>query len=314
MVLDQRPAAIRTEHSAALVGTQVLPPRKSRIPARTFLLFVKPHIDVTFVLVALTGVTLGWTHSGPFPVTPAIAVAAAVALLSAGAECWTNILDRDIDALMPRTAGRPLPCGRIPLRSAAVLGAVLTGTGLLLAAVLGTIPFLFLAFALFNNVVVYSLLTKRHTPWSIVLGAAVGPLALWAGYAAVHEPISEPAWLLGAMVAVWVPVHIWAIALRYRADYASGNIPMAPLVWSRSRLAVTSLVSTGAMGVLAVASLLVLGGPAAGWLAVPIGALSLLIAAGATLMPWHEQLTPLFTRVITVYLVLVLLAAVGCAV
>ncbi|MHB1893879.1 MAG: UbiA family prenyltransferase [Candidatus Dormibacteria bacterium] len=269
---------------------------------------------MTFVLVGLTGALLGWARSGPFPVMPVIAVAGAVAFLSAGAECWTNILDRNIDGLMPRTAGRPLPCGRIPLHSAAVLGAVLTATGLLLAASLGAVPFLFLAFALINNVVVYSLLTKRYTPWSIVLGAAVGPLTLWAGYAAVHEPISEAAWLLGAMVAVWVPVHIWAIALRFHADYANGHIPMAPVVWPRSQLAVTSFLSTVAMGGLAVASLLLLGGPAARWLTVPIGTLSLLIAAGAVLLPWHEQLAALFIRGVTVYLVLVLAAAVGCAV
>ncbi len=314
MVLDQAPALARAEPSPALVGTEIVSPGKSRIPVRTYLVFVKPHIDLTFVLVALTGALLGWARSGPFPVMPVIAVAGAVAFLSAGAECWTNILDRDIDALMPRTAARPLPCGKIPLHSAAALGAVLTGAGLLLAAALGAIPFLFLAFALINNVVVYSLLTKRSTPWSIVLGAGVGPLALWAGYAAVREPISEAAWLLGAMVAVWVPVHIWAIALRYRADYAKGNIPMAAVVWPRSQLAIASCVSTVAMGVLAVGSLVVLGGPAAGWLAVSVGVLSLFTAAGAVLLPWHEQLASLFIRGVSVYLVLVLLAAVGCAV
>jgi protoheme IX farnesyltransferase len=244
---------------------------------------------------------------------PVLAVAVAVALLSAGAECWTNILDRDIDALMPRTARRPLPSGQIPVHNATALGAVLTGAGLFLAAALGTIPFLFLTFALINNVVVYSALTKRFTPWSIVLGAGVAPLTLWAGYAAVHEPISAAAWLLGAMVAVWVPVHIWAIALRYRADYARGNIPMAPVVWPRLQLAVASFISTAVMGALAVASLAFLGSPAARWLDPPIGILSLLLAAGAALLPWHERLAAPFIRAVTIYFVLVLLAAVACA-
>jgi protoheme IX farnesyltransferase len=305
MVLDQTPA---------LAGTELASPAKPRIPVRTYLVFVKPHIDLTFILVALTGALLGWVRSGPFPLMPVLAVAGAVAFLSAGAECWTNILDRDMDALMPRTAKRPLPSGKIPLQNATVLAAVLTAAGLLLAAALGPIPFLFLAFALINNVVVYSVLTKRSTPWSIVLGAGVGPLTLWAGYAAVHEPISAAAWLLGAMVAVWVPVHIWAIAVRYRADYARGNVPMAPVVWPPVQLAVASFLSTAVMGALAVVSLVFLGGPAARWLVVPIGALSFLLATGAVLLPWHQRLAMPFIRVVTIYLVLVLLSAIGCAV
>jgi protoheme IX farnesyltransferase len=199
------------------------------------------------------------------------------------------------------------------VRTAAVLATVLTGAGLLLAATLGVVPFVFLLFALINNVVVYSALTKRSTPWSVALGAGVGSLTLWAGYAAVREPISDAAWLLGAMVGVWVLVHIWTIAVRYRPDYVSGNIPMAPVVWRRFQLAVASLVSTVAMGALATASLLILGAPAAVWVVVPMGVLSFLIAAGAVLLPWHQRLASPLIRVITVYLVLVLFAAIGCA-
>ena len=174
---------------------------------------------------------VGANALGPAPLGGLLGVAAAVALLSAGAECWTNLLDRDLDALMRRTARRSLPTGLISVRSATALGAFLTASGLTVAATLGLFPFIFLTFALFNNVVVYSALTKRSTPWSIVLGAAVGPLTLWAGYAAVSEPISVPACLIGAMVAAWVPVHIWAIAtatgtttqgLAYRWPRSSG--------------------------------------------------------------------------------------------
>jgi heme O synthase-like polyprenyltransferase len=116
------------------------------------------------------------------------------------------------------------------------------------------------------------------------------------------------------MVAVWVPVHIWAIAVRYRADYARGNVPMAPVVWPPVQLAVASFLSTAVMGALAVVSLVFLGGPAARWLVVPIGALSFLLATGAVLLPWHQRLAMPFIRVVTIYLVLVLLSAIGCAV
>lgn len=301
------------DHTPALAGRAIASPARPRSAVRTYLAFVKPHIDVTFVLVALSGALLGWVRSGPFPLLTVVVVAAAVALLSAAAECWTNILDRDIDALMVRTAKRPLPTGEIPLHSAAALGAVLTGAGLSLAAALGAIPLLFLTFALINNVVIYSALTKRSTPWSVVLGAGVGPLTLWAGYAAVREPISATAWLLGAVVAVWVPIHIWTIAVRYRADYATGSVPMAPVVWTPPQLAVASFLASGVMGALAVAALVSLGGPAATWLAISIGILSVLLATGSVLLPWHEQLARPLIRAVTVYLVLVLVTVVGCA-
>ncbi len=261
--------------------------------------------------MAVTGSVLARTHWGPAPLGGLLGVAAAVALLSAGAECWTNLLDRDLDALMRRTARRSLPTGLISVRSATALGAFLTASGLTVAATLGLFPFIFLAFALFNNVVVYSALTKRWTPWSIVLGAAVGPLTLWAGYAAVSEPISVPACLIGAMVAAWVPVHIWAIATRHREDYSRARVPMAPVVWGQRKVATASLVSSLAMGALATGGLATIGGPAAAWVATPVALLSVVVAVGSVLVPWHERLAAPLTRFATVYLVLVLLGAIG---
>ena len=281
--------------------------------ARDLLVFVKPHIDATFAFVGLTGVLLAWGGAGAFPFRPALLVSASALLLGAGAECWTNIRDRDIDALMPRTAGRPLVTGRISLRQATVLATVLTTAGLGLALGLGMIAFLFLVLALISNVVVYSLVTKRSTPWSIVLGSGVGSLVLWAGYAAVHAPISDAAGLLGAMVAVWVFVHIWVIALRYREDYALAGVPMAPLVWTRGQLTAALAGSALAMGALAVGALLALGSPAGRWAALPVGIISALIVAAAAAAPSREELAGPLIRVITVYLVVVLGAAIGCA-
>lgn len=281
---------------------------------RDLLIFVKPHIDATFAFVGLAGVLLAWGGVGAFPLRAALLVSVCALLLSAGAECWTNIRDRDIDALMPRTAGRPLVTGRISLRQATILAAGLTTVGLGLSVALGMIAFLFLVFALVSNVVVYSLVTKRATPWSIVLGSGVGSLVLWAGYSAVREPISGAVWLLGAMVAVWVFVHIWVIALRYREDYALAGIPMAPLVWTRGQLTAALGGSAAVMGAFAVGALLLLGTAAARWTAIPVGLLSALILAGAVVVPWRERLSGPLIRVITVYLVIVLGGAIACAV
>ena len=87
----------------------------------SLLAFVKPHIDVTFVLVGVTGTLLAWHGAGSFPVPTVALVAGSVALLSAGAECWTNLLDRDIDAVMARTRRRPLPSGQLGTRGAGAL-------------------------------------------------------------------------------------------------------------------------------------------------------------------------------------------------
>ena len=281
--------------------------------AADFLTFVKPHIDVTFVAVAVAGVVVSWHWSGPFPLFRVLVLAGSVALLSSGAECWTNIRDRDLDALMPRTQGRPLVSGRISLPEALLLAVVLTGTGLALAALLGPVALTFLTFALLSNVVVYSLLTKRATPWSIVLGSVVGALPLWAGAAAVREPLPAAAWMLGGTVGVWIFVHIWVIALRYRDDYAAGAVPMAPLVWSPGWLRAGLLVSAAGMGALAVGSLLSLGGPAAPAAAALTAACSAAILVGTALVPTRPRLAGPLIHLITVYLLVVLGAAVACA-
>lgn len=279
-----------------------------RAPLRTYLAFVKPHIDLSFVLVAFTGSVLGAARTAGAPAWRFAGAALAVGLLAAGAECWTNLLDRDIDALMKRTARRALPSGEISVRSAVLLAATLSVAGLALAGALGPLVLVFLGFALVDNVVVYSALTKRATPWSIVLGSAVGPLTLWAGYAAISVPLSAPALLVGAMVAAWVPVHIWAIALRYRDDYAAAGVPMAPLVWRRGTLAVALGASAVAMGALAAGGLALIGGRAAAPVAGAVGGLALAVA-----LPWRPAWAPRLVRLVTVFLVLVLGGAIGLA-
>jgi protoheme IX farnesyltransferase len=280
---------------------------------RTYLAFVKPHIDLTFVLVALTGSVLAAARSGSAPLWRFVGAAVAVGLLSAGAECWTNLLDRDMDAVMARTRRRALPSRQITVRSAVSLGALLTATGLVIAAALGPLPLLFLGFALVDNVVVYSALTKRATPWSIVLGSVVGPLTLWAGYAAVSVPVSAPALLLGAMVAAWVPVHIWAIATLYRDDYARAGVPMAPVVWGRGALALGTSISALSMGAMATGGTVLIGGPAAPWAAVAVALLSAAVLALSAMLPWRPRFAGRLVRLVTGYLVVVLLVAIGLA-
>lgn len=301
--------------NGVLVEPPVVLPARRRAGPATYLLFVKPHIVITFVLVGLAGsVMAGATAEGTHVVpSKLLAVAVSVALLGAAAECWTNLIDRDIDGVMPRTSGRGLPTGAVTARSVTILGTCLSATGFAVALVLGALPTLFLALAMFDNVVVYSALTKRSTPWSVVLGSAVGPLTLYAGYAAVRIPISLPALLAGLMVAAWVPAHIWAIGVRYRADYASASVPMAPVVWSPAHLAAASLLSDLAMGALATGAVLTLGGTAAGPLAAVVATLSVLALLGSAALAQRQRLAGPLIKLLTLYLLFVLTSLIGLA-
>ena len=158
-----------------------------------------------------------------------------IALGAIGAEAVTNVIDRNIDSLMQRTKCRPLPSGAIGCGEALALGMITIAASLTLAGSLGALPLLLIAIGLLDNIVVYSLLSKRTTPWSIVLGSISGGVPVWAAFAAVRLPISAAGWLLGVLVMVWIPLHIWSIAYMYADDYRLAGVPVAPVAWSRRR-------------------------------------------------------------------------------
>ncbi len=195
--------------------------------------YTKPRIWLLFTLEGIVGAMLAWHHVGPFPSVRVLGVTIMVALGAMGAEAFTNVIDRDIDAKMERTKSRPLPAHLIRPGEALLFGSAAIAGSLIIAGLLGAMPFLFIAIGLLDNVIIYSLLSKRTTPWSIVLGSISGGVPVWAGYAAVRLPISPVAWLLGALVMAWIPLHIWSIAYAYSDDYAKAGVPMAPVAWSK---------------------------------------------------------------------------------
>jgi protoheme IX farnesyltransferase len=167
---------------------------------------------------------------------PALGLIAAVviggALAAGGANtinCW---IERDRDQLMKRTHGRPLPQGEIvPARALAfgiilnVLAFVLLANAAnLLAAILTLSATLFYVF-------VYTLWLKPRTVHNIVIGGAAGAVPALVGWAAVRNGLGSPAWLLFAIVFFWTPAHFWALAVKYRDDYAAAGVPMLPVVY-----------------------------------------------------------------------------------
>jgi len=154
----------------------------------------------------------------------------------AAADTLTCYIDRDIDALMDRTKGRPLPGKRIyPPEKALAWGSFLTALSLGLSFLLNSVAALWMFLGLFDNVVVYSLLAKRRTCTNILLGSISGGMPALFGWAAVQGNVTWTAVLISLLVITWTPNHIWNLAIRYREDYARAGVPMLPVVTNLKR-------------------------------------------------------------------------------
>ncbi len=182
---------------------------------------------------------------------------------AAGAANTINCyLDRDIDALMRRTARRPLVAGAgIPPVAALRFGLALGAAATLLLGFAVNWPSALLADgAIAVYVFVYTLGLKRRTPANIVIGGAAGCFPAIIGWSAVTGTVGWPALVLFAVVFFWTPPHFWALAMRFRDDYASAGVPMLPVV--APALTVARRILAYSYGMVAISLLLV---PRAGW-------------------------------------------------
>jgi protoheme IX farnesyltransferase len=150
---------------------------------------------------------------------------------AAGANSVNMWWDRDIDPLMKRTAGRPLPQGRLSPMFVLVWGWALVAVGVGLAYLASPwAAAMNLAGALFY-ILIYTMLLKRRTVQNIVIGGAAGAFPPLVGWAAVQGDVSHPLpWLMFAIIFLWTPPHFWALALLANTDYTKANIPMYPVV------------------------------------------------------------------------------------
>ena len=187
------------------------------------------------------------------------------ALAAGSANTINCYLDRDIDAIMRRTSRRPLarpaPLSVIKPAEALVFGVVL---GAVSTALLGTlVNWLSAALAdaaILFYVFVYTLALKRRTPSNIVIGGAAGCFPVLVGWSAVTGRVGLPAVVLFAVIFFWTPPHFWALAMKFRDDYAAASVPMLPVVAPASVVARKILFYSYVM----VATTLALA-PYAGW-------------------------------------------------
>jgi protoheme IX farnesyltransferase len=189
----------------------------------------KPRIIVLLLITTVPAMVLA---EGGVPSLWLVLATLVGGSLAAGAANAINMyLDRDIDEVMRRTRGRPLPAHQISPERALAFGFWLGAfsfvfLGMTVNVLAATLSLAAIAF----YVVVYTMWLKRSSTQNIVIGGAAGAAPALIGWAAVTGSLAWPAWVLFAIVLVWTPPHFWALALRFQGDYAAAGVPMLPVV------------------------------------------------------------------------------------
>jgi heme o synthase len=196
--------------------------------ARDYLELMKPRVMSLVVFTALVGLVLAPGH-----VHPVIGLTALICIaVGAGASGALNMwYDADIDARMARTAGRPIPAGRLRPGEALAFGLVLAGFSVaVLGLLVNVVAAALLALTIGFYVVIYTMWLKRWTPQNIVIGGAAGALPPIIGWASVTGGVSLEPVVLFLIIFMWTPPHFWALALYRKDDYARAGVPMLPVV------------------------------------------------------------------------------------
>ena len=195
---------------------------------REYLELTKPRVVTVLAFTALVGVCLA--SPGALPLDTAAFALLGISLAAAAGGAVNHVVDRRVDALMPRTRQRPLPQGRVTSGAALTFAA---GLGALATLLLGTfVNWLTTALTLASMVgysVVYTMYLKRATPQNIVIGGAAGAMPPVLGWTAVTGTLDGEAWLLFLIIFAWTPPHFWALAIERRDEYARAEIPMLPV-------------------------------------------------------------------------------------
>ena len=193
-----------------------------------YLALLKPRVMSLVVFTALVGMV-----AAPHALPPALAAIALLAIAAgAGASGALNMwYDADIDALMRRTANRPIPAGRVSPDAALGFGLVMSVMSVtLLGLAANWLAAALLAFTIFFYAVVYTIWLKRWTAQNIVIGGAAGALPPVVAWAAMSGDVTLEPLLLFLVILVWTPPHFWALALFTGADYGRAGVPMMPQV------------------------------------------------------------------------------------
>ncbi|WP_274425104.1 heme o synthase [Chelativorans sp. YIM 93263] len=215
-------ALVEREHIDERAG------RLSEATAGDFIGLLKPRVMSLVVFTAFVGMVLA-----PATPNPLLAVISMIAIaVGAGAAGALNMwYDADIDAVMSRTAKRPVPLGRIEPGEALGFGLFLSVFSVVILGLLANwMAAGLLAFTIFFYAVVYTMWLKRSTPQNIVIGGAAGALPPMIGWAAVTGTVTLESFVLFLIIFLWTPPHFWALALFKTDEYGRAGVPMMPNV------------------------------------------------------------------------------------
>ncbi len=286
--------------------------QKSESRIAVYYELTKPKIWYLLVFTAF-GAALTASHIYEIEISPAtwLLMLFSVAAGSAAANTLTNYHDRDIDAIMERTKDRPLPSKRIyPAVKARNFGLALAGISLVLAFAIsftttleqGIWATIFIAFALVNNIIIYSYILKRNSRTNIILGGLCGGAPPLIGWVAVTM---SDLWTMGLVMAglvfIWIPMHIWALTLHFKEDYNKVNVPMLTAVQSEKTSARAIALSTVVMVLFSIAPFFIttesgenMVGDVYLWTAIASGALMLGLSVWVTIKPMETAAWTLF--------------------
>ena len=194
---------------------------------RDYFALLKPRVMTLVIFTAACAMVAAPGHLHPFLAFTGILCIAVAAGAAGALNQW---YEADIDALMKRTAQRPLPAGKLDKSEALAFGVILgTGSVAVMGLALNWVAAAWLAVSILFYVVVYTAWLKRRTPQNIVIGGAAGAFPVICGWAAVSGDTPLMAWMLFAVIFLWTPPHFWALALFMEADYAKAGVPMLPV-------------------------------------------------------------------------------------
>ncbi len=214
----------------------------------------KPRIWGLLVFTGVIAMVVAYKETPGSTLTLFLLVMGTLALVlgSASADILTNYHDRDIDSMMKRTMKRAIPSGEIKPRNALALGLTMAALSVLIPLLLiNAISASFMLIGLLDNVVVYSLLLKRRSWLNIILGGISGGMPVLVGYSAVAGTVTPIALYMSALVIVWIPTHIWSLAIFSKEDYEAAKVPMLPVVFGNK---IASICIAGTSALLAVFS------------------------------------------------------------
>ncbi len=214
--------------------------------AREVLEISKPRIVVLLVITAVTSMYAASKFIGPeLDYFGLLHIIIAGSLASAGSSALNHYYDKDIDLLMKRTSGRPIPSGKMKANHVLIYGVCVSAASVIYAAfTLNLVSTFFIALGIFFYVIIYTAWLKRLNSSNIVIGGFAGSAASMAGWSAATGSMDILGFLVGLLVFVWTPSHFWCLAMKIRDDYAEAKVPMLPVVIGMQKTSKYILVNT----------------------------------------------------------------------